>query len=96
MATNTNVPDAAPIATPNITLAIVPSAVSATVVGLTVAKVTPHVKKPQQFNGEDFKRWQQKMVFYLTTLNLSHILKEDCPVTTKENQTPETEAAKEA
>ena len=36
------------------------------------------------------------MMFYLTALNLAHILKEDCPVTIEENKTPETEAAKEA
>ncbi|XP_052203979.1 uncharacterized protein LOC127809256 [Diospyros lotus] len=60
-----------------------------------VAKTTPHVEKPHQFNDEDFKRWQQKMVFYLTTLNLAHILKEACPVT-PENATAEEVAAKEA
>ncbi|RVW11835.1 hypothetical protein CK203_085643 [Vitis vinifera] len=26
-----------------------------------------------------FKKWQQKMLFYLTTLNLVHVLKEECP-----------------
>lgn len=36
------------------------------------------------------------MIFYLTTLNLAHILKEDCPVTPPEGVTPETEAAKQA
>ena len=35
------------------------------------------------------------MVFYLTTLNLAHIFKEDCPVTTEKNKTPETKVAKE-
>ncbi|XP_052203126.1 uncharacterized protein LOC127808592 [Diospyros lotus] len=54
MATNTNVPDAASFAAPvtglNITPATVLGAASATVVGLIVAKATPHVEKPQQFN----------------------------------------------
>ena len=27
-------------------------------------------KKPSKFSGVDFKRWQQKMFFYLTTLSL--------------------------
>lgn len=36
------------------------------------------------------------MIFYLTTLNLAHILKEDCPVTPKGDVTMETQAAKEA
>ena len=33
-----------------------------------------HGEKPEKFNGTDFKRWQQKMLFYLTTLNLAHFL----------------------
>ena len=36
------------------------------------------------------------MVFYLTTLNLAHILKKECLVTIEKNKTPETEATKEA
>lgn len=76
-------------------LATVLTPATAIVVELTVTKATPHVEKPQQFNDEDFKRWQQKMVFYLTTLNLAHILKEDCLVTAEENITMETEVAKE-
>ncbi|GKA72627.1 zinc finger, CCHC-type containing protein [Tanacetum coccineum] len=31
------------------------------------------------FNGQNFKRWQQKMFFYLTTLNLAWFLKETAP-----------------
>ena len=30
-----------------------------------------HGEKPEKFNGTKFKRWQQKMLFYLTTLNLA-------------------------
>ncbi|XP_052173335.1 uncharacterized protein LOC127788770 [Diospyros lotus] len=70
--------------------------IPAVTIGSTVPKATPHVEKPQQFNGEDFKRWQQKMVFYLTTLNLAHILKEDCPVTPEGEESVETQAAKKA
>jgi hypothetical protein len=29
-----------------------------------------HDDKSKKFNGLNFKRWQQKMLFYLTTLNL--------------------------
>ena len=36
-------------------------------------------ERPEKFKGVDFKRWQQKMLFYLTILNLAHILKEECP-----------------
>ena len=42
-------------------------------------KVGTHHEKPKKFNGDNFKRWQQKMLFYLTTLNLVHVLKEECP-----------------
>ena len=36
-----------------------------------------HVERPEKFNGLNFKRWQQKMMFYLTTLNLARFLTED-------------------
>ncbi|KAL7181313.1 hypothetical protein ACSBR1_040235 [Camellia fascicularis] len=36
-------------------------------------------KKPKMFLGTDCKRWQQKMLFYLTTLNLAHFLHKDAP-----------------
>ena len=37
-------------------------------------------RNPKKLNGNDFKRWQQKMLFYLTTLNLAKFLREDAPV----------------
>ncbi|XP_073290593.1 uncharacterized protein [Primulina huaijiensis] len=43
-------------------------------------------EKPEKFSGADFKRCQQKMLFYLTTLSLSRFLKED-PPTVAENET---------
>ncbi|KAL4011257.1 hypothetical protein IC575_028309 [Cucumis melo] len=50
-----------------------------------------HGEKPEKFGGVDFKRWQQKMLFYLITLNLAKFLKEDAPIlpegeTNKEKQ----------
>ncbi|KAK3041153.1 hypothetical protein RJ639_028632 [Escallonia herrerae] len=36
-------------------------------------------ERPKKFNGKDFKRWQHKMLFYLTTLNLARFLQEDAP-----------------
>ncbi|XP_073137594.1 uncharacterized protein [Henckelia pumila] len=45
-----------------------------------LASAPAHGEKPPKFFGADFKRWQQKMLFYLTTLNLSRFLKEDPPV----------------
>ncbi|GJW53093.1 pol polyprotein [Tanacetum coccineum] len=54
-----------------------------TVVNTTGAPVTNavanHAEKPEKFNGQNFKRWQQKMFFYLTTLGLARFLKETAP-----------------
>ncbi|KAK3035664.1 hypothetical protein RJ639_032536 [Escallonia herrerae] len=36
-------------------------------------------ERSEKFNGKVFKRWQQKMLFYLTTLNLARFLQEDAP-----------------
>ncbi|GKG45823.1 hypothetical protein Tco_0498269, partial [Tanacetum coccineum] len=41
--------------------------------------VANHAEKPEKFNGQNFKRWQQKMFFYLGTLNLAWILNEIAP-----------------
>jgi hypothetical protein len=35
-----------------------------------------HGEKPEKFNGLNFKRSQQKILFYLTTLNLAKFLTE--------------------
>ncbi|KAK6139088.1 hypothetical protein DH2020_027168 [Rehmannia glutinosa] len=43
-------------------------------------------EKPKKFMGFDFKRWQQKMLFYLTTLSLAKYLTEDALVVA-ENET---------
>ena len=34
-------------------------------------------EKPKKFIGLNFERWQQKMLFYLTTSNLSRFLSEE-------------------
>ena len=47
--------------------------------------IVSHGEKPEKFNGIDFKRWQQKMLFYLTTLNLARFLRVDAPAL-KENE----------
>ena len=44
------------------------------------------VEKPEKLNGTEFKRWQQKMLFYLTTLNLARFLHEETDVV-KEGET---------
>ena len=65
----------------------VPIPVSATQVP-TPAVTVPvnHPNKPEKFNGLNFKRWQQKMLFYLTTLNLARFLTEDPPQVNEEDR----------
>ncbi|XP_019252678.1 PREDICTED: uncharacterized protein LOC109231473 [Nicotiana attenuata] len=46
-------------------------------------------EKPGKFFGMNFKRWQQKMFFYLTTLSLQCFISEDVPVLGEE--TPDNE-----
>ncbi|XP_042029985.1 uncharacterized protein LOC121776901 [Salvia splendens] len=44
----------------------------------------PQADKPEKFKGSEFKRWQQKMLFYLTTLGVANFLREDAPVVSEE------------
>ncbi|XP_010521434.1 PREDICTED: uncharacterized protein LOC104800335 [Tarenaya hassleriana] len=37
-------------------------------------------QRPGQFKGQNFKRWQQKMLFFLTQLKLSRYLTEEEPI----------------
>ena len=55
---------------------------------LSVSK-NPSDDKPDKFNETDFKRWQQKMLFYLTTMNLANITREDVPKATTDPPTRE-------
>ena len=55
---------------------------------LSVSK-NPSDEKPNKFNGTDFKIWQQKMLFYLTTMNLANIIREDVPKATTDPPTRE-------
>ncbi|XP_024164443.1 uncharacterized protein LOC112171495 [Rosa chinensis] len=41
--------------------------------------VKNHMEKPEKFKGSDFKRWQQKMLFYLTTLHVVDVLTTEAP-----------------
>ena len=43
-----------------------------------------HGEKLEKFKGLDFKRWQQKMLFYLTMFNLAKVLDEDAPTVEKD------------
>ncbi|XXG40597.1 hypothetical protein AAC387_Pa01g1276 [Persea americana] len=55
-----------------------------------------HGEKPEKFNGTKFKRWQQKMLFYLTTLNLARFLHEEAPALKKDETDKQVVAAVEA
>ncbi|XP_070003417.1 uncharacterized protein [Nicotiana sylvestris] len=46
----------------------------------TPAHAMAPAEKLGKFFGIDFKRWQMKMLFYLTTLSLQRFIKEDSPV----------------
>ena len=43
-----------------------------------------HAEKLEKFNGLNFKRWQQKMMFYLTTIGLIRFLTEDPPIVSED------------
>ncbi|WJZ95257.1 hypothetical protein VitviT2T_014041 [Vitis vinifera] len=68
---NVVVTELAPMATP--TVAQVPAMPTAVPISVSPGE------KPEKFSGLNFKRWQQKMLFYLTTLNLARFLTEDAP-----------------
>ncbi|XXG43378.1 hypothetical protein AAC387_Pa01g3429 [Persea americana] len=55
-----------------------------------------HGEKPEKFNGTEFKRWQQKMLFYLTTLNLARFLHEEAPAWKEDETDKQVVAAVEA
>ncbi|GMY11025.1 Retrovirus-related Pol polyprotein from transposon TNT 1-94 [Fagus crenata] len=55
-----------------------------------------HGEKLEKFNGTEFKRWQQKMLFYLTTLNLAKFLYEDAPTLNENENDKQVVAARDA
>ena len=57
----------------------------ATNLTLPVTAPVSHNEKLAKFIGENFKMWQQNMLFYLTMLNLAKYLKDD-PPTVKEGE----------
>ncbi|XXG54030.1 hypothetical protein AAC387_Pa03g2009 [Persea americana] len=50
-----------------------------TLVSTPAPVIVNNGEKPEKFNGTEFKRWQQKILFYLTTLNLARFLHEESP-----------------
>ncbi|XP_010531588.1 PREDICTED: probable cinnamyl alcohol dehydrogenase 6 [Tarenaya hassleriana] len=67
----------------NIYLSYTKMAENVVAMPVIVPTVTPPApapaEKPAKFFGVDFKRWQAKMFFYLTTLSLQRYIKEDAP-----------------
>ena len=65
----------------NATASQIPSGSGARVPTAAIPFPAPitHAEKPEKFNGLNFKRWQQKMMFYLTTIGLVRFLTEDPP-----------------
>ena len=45
--------------------------------------------KPFRFEGSHFKRWQQKMLFFLTTKKLANVLKDDISVVPEKGEQAE-------
>ncbi|KAL7212207.1 hypothetical protein ACSBR2_014973 [Camellia fascicularis] len=45
-----------------------------------------HHERPEKFTRVNFKRWQRKMLFYLTTLSLARFLSEDLPAMEENEQ----------
>ncbi|KAL0416714.1 UNVERIFIED_CONTAM: hypothetical protein Slati_3503300 [Sesamum latifolium] len=66
--------------------------------------VQPHVaqpvaaqgERPEKFSDTKFKRWYQKMLFYLTTLNLTRFLSEEAPVVSEGKTDTQKRAAMDA
>ncbi|VFQ77067.1 unnamed protein product [Cuscuta campestris] len=58
----------------------------------TVMLPANSVKEPAKFTGVGFKIWQQKMLFWLTTINLARYLREDPPVVGENADEPTVQA----
>ncbi|CAL9024698.1 unnamed protein product, partial [Prunus brigantina] len=53
-------------------------------------------QKLEKFKGIEIKRWQQKMFFYLTTMNLAHVAREEAPKSGENPMSKETMMTMEA
>ena len=40
----------------------------------SLKEITPNIVKLEKFVGVDFRRWQKKMLFLLTTLNVAYVI----------------------
>ena len=48
-----------------------------------IPSTTTHGEKLEKSTRTNFKKWQQKMSFYLTTMNLAQVLYDDVPMSKK-------------
>ncbi|KAK1410110.1 hypothetical protein QVD17_36643 [Tagetes erecta] len=91
-----------PIQTSSVSAASVVSAVMTSAVTVTTTPVVAplhnlsYAEKPEKFTGVNFKRWQQKMLFYLTTLNLARFLTESALLLTDGEMDAQTVSAVQA
>ena len=75
---NLDVLESGQVATPIVTQVATPTVVAQAPLVHTFGPVSISPReKHKKFNGLNFKRWQQKMIFYLTTLNLARHLTKD-------------------
>ncbi|GMP95241.1 hypothetical protein CsSME_00044354 [Camellia sinensis var. sinensis] len=81
--TSTSVMVSTPVVTPMVT-------------SLPTTVPVNHNEKPEKFNETEFKKWQQKMLFYLTTLNLARFVKENAPALNEDETDRQAIAAVEA
>lgn len=75
-------PGATGLPTPAVTSVVNPPVVTPAVLGGPLN----HHERPEKFTGLNFKRWQQKMLFYLTTLSLARFLSKDVPAVEENEQ----------
>ena len=75
---NASVPEFGQVATPTVAQVATPTVIAqASLVHTSgYVSVSPG-EKLEKFNGLNFKRWQQNMIFYLTTLNHARFLTKD-------------------
>ena len=87
-ATNDNVAVATTVATnfANLNLGSTSTVGAGTPTGIPITSLlAAQTEKPEKFKNSDFKRWQDKMKFYLTTLKMNKFLTE-APSVLKEGQ----------
>ena len=67
---------------PPVQTLVVPATPIVPLTPVTPSLPAAHVERSEKFNGSNVEYWQQKMLFYLTMMNLSRFLKEEAPTVT--------------